>query len=449
MKRVSILTILLAAIFFDPALASAAALKADDFLPPVQANTPEQKTEVTTIKQPEAVKQEKGLDNKPATVAATAQDATNAVIKHLPAAGGCEQIIFPSGLGWVSTGVSSYTVLPNPTATLSGQRIAYQKAYMQAKKGLAEALYGLSTIAKEKLFEEMQAIVRENDSVANTASITTESIEENVKGLLRGYVVYDIKDTMEKEMGTVSVTIVTTPKTCGAFGRISPDSLSAESIRDGLNHVLTELSNGLMPPVGGKTISVPQTGELAFIGFGTAVVIRNPNPAVQSKMTLEAQKMATMRARSALCGIILGDEISANKTTDSATVDMSTQFEEINKEDPTNPDKNSIEYKKLAEQKTAFLNTFITKEEITSIRKGVLPPGVSVKTFFNEEKTLAEAVAIYLPSVTASADKMRKTMQNSQIIQQNSSGGSGATGGPSGAQPKQGPSGKVMNDTDL
>ena len=375
----------------------------------------------------------------------------NAGVKHIPSGGGSIQVKFPSGFGWVASGVSTYNVMPNATATLTAQRLAYQKAYLQAKKSLAESLFGLSTSGKESLVSQMDVIVTDNDSIANTKEKTEESITESVNGLLRGYVVYNINDEQDKQHGTVTVTIVTTPKTMGKVGRVDPSSLSADSVKEGLGQVLTELSNGLMPPVGGKTISVKQTGELAFVGFGSAVIVSNPNPAIQAKMALNAQKIATMRARSALCGIILGDNITATSQLDSQTKELSAQFEELENDDPLKKifSKTDEEnYRKLEEQRTNFVNNQSFREEIASFRSGVLPAGVTVKTFFNDNKTIAEAVAVYLPSVSTSADRTRKDMQNSQIMTPQDKDKSG-NGTNEGVMPQRGPSGQVSNDADL
>lgn len=433
-----------------PGTAFSAPISADDFLPPVQAASPEEQKAATEVKNPEAVKQEPAIDGKPATVAATAQDAVNAAVKHIPEAGGCEQIKFPSGFGWVSTGVSIYSVMPNKTATITAQRLAYQKAYLQAKKSLAESLFGLSTTGKEQLASEMKTIIQSDDAVANTKEELSEAITESVKGLLRGYVVYNVNDKQEKETGTVTVTIVTTPKTMGKCGRVDPSAVSTESMRDGLNHVLTELSSGLLPPVGGKAITVPKTGELAFIGFGSAVVMDNQNAAVRAKLALQAQKVATMRARSALCGIILGDDISAQSSFDESTKEVVKQYDEMEKDDPVANSKDEALVRKLEQQKISFLQNSVSKEQITSMRSGVLPPGVNVKTFYNEDKTVAIAVAIYLPSVSAGAAKSGEDMKNSVIVPQNSGSNGGAgNADQQGSKPSRGASGQVTKDADL
>lgn len=304
------------------------------------------------------------------------------MVKKFDGEPGCQQVKFPSGFGWVATGTGTYSPSQNPTATLLAQRQAYQVAYMGAKKNLAEALYGLSTEGKEELKQNMSAVISDTGPLSNLSDTFNENIAEQVQGILRGYVVYSLNDKQEGNEGTVSVTIVTTPKTLGKGQRMNSNALSADTIKDGLNAVLAELQNGLTPPVGGRTISVPQTGEIAFIGFGSAIVIPNPNPSAQAKLKANAQKIAQMRAKSALCGIIIGDEIAGASSLDSQMQTMSNQFEEIQKDDPVNQNTNASELAKLDAQRNSFINTTMTHEEITSLRNGVLPPGVSVKTFF-------------------------------------------------------------------
>lgn len=458
MKTLSSFALAVFASVLALAPARAGELSADDFFPPAQAKTEEQKQAAATVAQPGAVKEVAGLDGKKAVQAATAQDAVNAAIKNIPAAGGCEQIVFPSGFGWVATGVSSYGFLSNPIATLKAQQTAYQKAFILAKKALAETLYGLSSEAQEKLSSEVKTILSDAEaaSLGNVSDQSSESVKEMVQGMLRGFVIYKIDDKHEGQTGTVTVSIVATPKTMGKFGRPDLNSLTADSVHAGLNHVLVELSNGLLPPVGGKTISVPQTKELAFVGFGNALVVRNPNPAVQKKMELTAQKKAVMRARSALCGMIIGDEVTATSQLDSETLEMSKQFAEAEAGDPLNA-KDEKAYQKLQEQKNSLLNVETYKEQIVSARKGIIPPGVQVKAFFNPERTLVNAVAVYVPSATQAAANAGEAMKNANLVQPINRGGAGAPGAaggdaggaPSGEVTIPALSGQISNDDDL
>lgn len=416
-------------------------------MPHVAASSPEAENAAKTIQQPEAVKEETGIGSQPAVSATTAQDAVNAAYERIEQGGGCERIKFPSGFSWVATGTAVYGITQNHVANLTAQRQAYQIAYMNAKKNLAEALSGLSTKGQEELANQFKTIISDSDTLSNMNDGFSESISEQVQGILRGYVVYNVKDEQADKTGTVTVTIVATPKTMGKGQRIDATGATAESVQDGLSAVLNELSSGLLPPVGGKTISVPQTGELAFVGFGSAVVPTNPNAAAQAKLALNAQKMAQMRAKSALCGIILGDSINARALLDAATQTISNQFTEIQKDDPTTEQNDAAEVKKLDEQRNSFLNVQMTKEKISSLRSGVLPPRVKVKTFLNPERTLAEAVAVYIPSLTENAKKSAEEMKNSQILKDNGASGNGLYS--TGTMPPQGPIGQVMNDGDL
>jgi len=437
--------------------AFAARLSADDFLPPVQAENDAQEVELTKVKDPAAVRNENGIDNKPAIRANSAQDAINAFVESGEA--GCVQINFPSGVGFVSTGVSTYTYMQNKTATTIAQRNAYVKAYTEAKKELAATLQGITSDGMTALFEQMQTLTTSEKDLTNLQSMLAEGTAEMVSGMLRGYVVYNVQDIQEESLGTVSVTIVTTPKTMGDFKRPDLDSISAASIRDGLNHVLVELEQGIVPPVGGKTISIPQTGEIAFVAFGSAVVRQNSNPALQKKQFLNASKIAKMRARNALVGILQGDDISAVAAEAEDTQDMTREYETVVKTDPITK-KHEKSYNQLQEQKQSFKNSATFSEAISSLRRGTVPPGVSVRTFPNKEKTLITGFAIYIPSMTKQAQKAAKQMQALSPMtntDEKSSKAGGAMSGEgevsfdvkSGSAPSQGATGRVSNDADL
>ena len=461
--KLSIITLILIFSLYASPIA-AAQLSADDFLPPVQAQSEEAKAITQQIKQPDQVKKEEGIGGIQAVTAATAQDAVNAAVKFIPEGGGCEQIKFPSGFGWVATGTSGYALSQNLTATLIAQRIAYQKAYLEAKKYLASALGGLSTESQEQIVNEMSNLVDSQQELVNTSATSSEAIKEIVAGLLRGYVVYNVSDKQNKEKGNgiVSVTIVTSPKTTARYDRIDPKSLSADTLKDGLNQVLAEVSNGLMPPVGGTTITIPQTNEIAFVGFGSAIVGTNSNPSIEVKLRLEAQKIAAMRARSSLCGIILGDTVAGTSSMESSIKEVYTSFEEALAEDPVAAQSDTTAVKKLEQQRSTFVTTRMSQDQISSMRSGVLPPGVMVRTFMNEDGTMAQSLALYMPSATANANELNQTIQQTQLVdpnlQQTQAGSSTSqvttpgttTSGASKPQaPSQGATGQVTRDENL
>lgn len=133
MKKIILFGIIGSILLFN-SNSHAVSLTADDFLPPVQTDSAEAKAAAQEIKKPDEIKSVEGIDGQTAIEGATAQDAINAAVKKFDAEPSCQQVKFPSGFGWVSTGIGSYGILPNPTATLMAQRQAYQVAYMGAKK---------------------------------------------------------------------------------------------------------------------------------------------------------------------------------------------------------------------------------------------------------------------------------------------------------------------------
>jgi len=230
------------------------------------------------------------------------------------------------------------------------------------------------------------------------------------------------------------------------------NSISAASIQDGLKHIMVEVEQGIVPPVGGKTISVPQTGELAYVAFGSAIVHENANPAVQKKQYLNAMKVAQMRARSSLLGVLTGDDIKAVSSESEHMQEVVKEYEAVTKTDPISK-KETKAYQQLQAQKETFQNTTTFTEAITSLRNGIVPAGVSVRAIPNKEKTLITGVAIYMPSMTAQAvkavDQMNHHSPMSSQNQPSRSNTSLSNKFMGGDAPTQGPSGRVSNASDL
>ncbi|MEW6078309.1 MAG: hypothetical protein AB1724_10885 [Thermodesulfobacteriota bacterium] len=440
--------------------ASCATINADDFLPPVQAKTPEEHAKRITVNQPQSVTIEKDqLTSQKAVTASTAQDAINTVVQKRET--GCKMIKFPSGFGWVACGQSSYREMNNSTATRISKRNAYLKAFMQSKTSLAESLNGLSNSGKDKIRQTLSTINTETESLATSKDDSQETLEQTVQMLLRGFVVYEVFD--DTANNSVWVSIVTTPKTQGKYKRPDVNSLQADTISDGLNAVLVEIQNGLVPPIGGKIVTVDQTGEIAFVGFGSAVVQAHQNSTMQNKLNLQAERNASLRAKDALCGLILGDDTSWRGKLDEQTKESIEDFEELKAKDvASSPD--PVEYKKFDQTKQTFINKIKSSDEWGSIRQGILPPGVTSKSWMDDDNAIAYAVSVYLPSVSAQAEKTAKEMHENTIINPDTSqsavdGGENTQSGfldendPNIDRPKteikQGPSGKVQKDEDL
>ena len=397
-------------------------LTADDFIPVVQAPA-EQRQELLTVQHPEEVKTEVDPKlNKPVTRAATAQDAINSVMQRYYADGGdgCESVALPDGsLGLVAVGTGTYgSEMSNIVAQRREQQIAYYVAFLQAKRLMARYFAGAS-IEQLQLFANEEAA---NDEAASGVSTRSENftmtINSVTEAFLKGYVTYDVRD--DTENGTVYVTLASTPRTQGIYSRPTSETQQAGNLKEGINKVFAEIQSGVVPPVGGRIVNVPETGEIAFVGFGSEVVRPSDNKKVRADNRQSARRRASLRAEASLCGIIRGDNIKAD---DSDALDAGNNSESYignKKNDLSDPIDDLVSGSEKAEaQKDAqgFRSEDSNKQIIQSAVKGIIPPGVSPRAWLNEEGTFAYAVAVYIPSVTQKAAQMNYNMQNSQIVQ--------------------------------
>ena len=248
MKKAWIVMVVVLGIFVAaPAFAQ---VTADDFLPPVKGGP-------TDVKAPDKVKTEgKTVE------ADTAQDAVNAAVAKNKAdlkngdtpEVGAVMVKFPSGLGFVATGAGTYRTMENPTATRIAKRKAYVIAFMQAKKNLAEILNGLTNDAKESVRQSLTNINLPKEEMTNISTQSDEALKQTVDMMLRGFVVYEVKDDMAQNI--VYVSIVTTPKTRGKLARLAPYVVQVDDLREGLNQVIDEVRSGIVPPVGGRIITM-------------------------------------------------------------------------------------------------------------------------------------------------------------------------------------------------
>jgi hypothetical protein len=434
-----------------------AQIDADDFLAVVAGGTEE-------IQQPADVVIEEDV-----VTAATAQDAINVAVeeneKELADGDspevGCKMTKFGSGIGFVATGAGSYRSMPNPTASRIAKRKAYVIAFEMAKKNLAEHLNGLSDDSKTQVRQALTNINLTEDEMTNISTETSESISQAVDMMLRGFVIYKVNDNPETSI--VHVSIVTTPKTRGELARLAPNTIEAASLRDGLNHVISEVKAGIVPPLGGKIVLVPSTGETAFVGFGSSVTRSSSSAAAQAKLNLVGGKVAKARASTSLCGVIIGDRTTWEGKIEDTLLDATAEFDEFKATSDEDPlaDAGPMETKKLDKAYETFTSTLRTNDVYNSARRGVLPPGVNTKIWTDEDNTWTYAMAVYIPSLTNAAATAGRQMSEANIIQGiNDGSGHGAIGKPGqasggsnatrpGKKIKVGPSGTVSDDDDL
>ncbi len=409
-----------------------------DFVPVVQGGEDD-------VQQPDAVK----VDEKKHIVkAATVQDAINAAVdvnekeledhkaevkkaadKNESPSVGAQMIVVNGQTGFVATGASAYTVSENVILSRISQRQGYVKAFQMAKKNLARELYGMDNDGKNAVRDSLASVSTDLENLNNLSSKSENTVNQALDAMLRGFVIYEVNDDTDSNM--IFVSIYTSPKTRGQFARPAPNRVEAATLAEAIQEVLDEVRNGLVPPIGGRIIEVPKTGETAFIGFGSAVVGKDKTPAIQARLNLDAIRKADAFAVDSLCGLIIGDQMSWQLGIRESLQDDVSQFEEITAKDPTTP--NATELKKLDEERKQHIATSQTTEVYQSARKGKIPPGAPVKTWSDDDNAWTYGIAVYIPSATNAAAKAGREMREAKILQAiDDVGNSPAAGGKSG-----------------
>ncbi len=166
------------------------ALNVDEFLPPAQANTPAQVAERSKVNGP-VEKTTHPVTKQKVFKANNANDAINQSLTEM-VSGGCEMIQVPSGVAWVATGIGTYGSYENPTATRISKRNAYVRAFMEAKKELAQCLGGMSAEGKNMIAETMEQMSDTKEDLMNFSSNSSEKLDQAIKMLLKGFVVYKV-----------------------------------------------------------------------------------------------------------------------------------------------------------------------------------------------------------------------------------------------------------------
>lgn len=385
-----------------PAVALAQ-VTADDFLPPVMGGP-------TVVEQIDKVAMKGDV-----VIAATAQDAMNvAVRKNTEQLSsnieevGARMVQFPSGLGFVASGAAFYRTMENPVATRIAKRKAYVIAFTKAKKNLAEILGGLSNEGKETVREALLNLNLPDEEMTNISTESEEALKQTVDMMLRGFVIYEVKD--DTAQNTVYASIVTTPKTRGKLARPAPNAVEADDLREGLNQVIAEVRSGLVPPVGGRVITMRATGETAVVGFGSSVVRTSSNRAAQLKLNLSAQKIAGMRAKDALCGLLSGSKVWWEGKVSDTLKDEVQEFESTLADDPL-ARRVPEAVRKLDQARQTFVSRLETSDEFRGLTRGILPPGVNSKTWFDDDHAWAWGISLYAPSLTKAAREAAEEMK--------------------------------------
>lgn len=414
MKLTGLLTLLvLTLVLHDPV--NAQEIDIDALLPPSMGGN-------TEVKSPSDVKIEDDV-----VTAATAQDAVNAAVKSfveevkesgigfdsLPSAG-TRWIQFPSGGGIVSTGLATFREMPNPTAGLVAQRNAYVIAYTNAKAELAKTRGGIANEGSTE-YVNFQKLLITDDSTANSqGDALKRQVQQTATKALKGYVTYQWGEITSDENSTehvVFVTLAITPKTMTESQRTGSVS-RVDDLKMALKGVLKELEDGIVPPVGGRVITVANSGQTVFIGFGSAVIPQTADRLDLARNKINAQKKAEVYAIDALTGILNGDQtIWSTGVLD----DGSAEYEKSTKYAIDNSEPDSA-METVTEAKQAFLQNDSMSEATTSTRKGMLPPGTTRQGAISKDGNWAYSICVYYADATAAAQEFNKAIDSVDLL---------------------------------
>ena len=373
-------------------------------------------------------------------VAATMQDAANKAEQLTAQEYQEDEAAFKlitskkGGVGAIATGRATYaTGAKNKDAIRLAMRHAYIKAFMEAKKNLTAGFNGLSSDGVTILNEALTTIVNNDETLKNKETNMTEIIAQRTEGFIRAYAVRSVK--VDEKDSTVYVTIYVNGKTLGKHSRPVPAVIEADDIKTGLNQAFDEIQKGIALPAGGRAIMTDK-GDVCYVGFGSALIRSDNDPEMQAELTNDARKIAIARAMDSLTGMICGDAVVwENKVVEKHAKSMK-DFEDVAGNDAT-ADMSPKGIKKFGERQKAALTQTMTSDTTQSIRRGVLPPGISPKTFRDKDNVWYYAVVVYNPVITQAASDLAGEMGSATLIQ--------PIRNPSTQQQVKGPDGKPLN----
>lgn len=307
-------------------------------------------------------------------------------------ADGVRTIVVESGIGILSTGTSSYNTYENINATLLSKRSAYNRAAMVAKQGLLSFFSNPEMVCENIAASVFEAVDSGAESAANAGEFSGESCATEVAGSLSGYTTFSVHD--DSDAKTVRVSLISTEKTRGATGTNVGGHMVGTNLSEMVSMVLRDLAQGVLPPMGGKVISVSNDSETVVVGFGSAINRQNSNATIQRRLAQAAQQQAQMRANAALLGMLTGEEVYHQGIFDESQVETTEQFVL----DPALEGEEGIRV--LEEERSSFMSAMSQTNSYRNAVDGQLPEGIVNRTFESNDGFWTYSVALYSPSLT-------------------------------------------------
>lgn len=417
-------------------------------------------------------------------VGPTMQSSANFAAKGMTELGsGVREIAAGSGTGVVASGEATYKTYANINATLLSKRAAYTRAYAEAESELLQYFKGHVDKCNTGEGTKTLSVDTGTGSAANSSTQSTQQCYDRAAGMLRGFVVFSVKDSRPQR--TVTVALASSPKTRASLDRVGTTILRTDNVNSAWNAVRAELQTGVMPPVGARLIVDKKTHARYALGFGSAIILKNPDTAMERHLLSAAKLQAQIRARAALVGFLRGDAVYWNGSFSEKMGESARQF------DPSgvralrssadamanigrkiagvvahveNGDYSGAvsaasdavaDHSKPATIPTyrstqdSFLRTFKSTSAYHVVEGGMVPPGVTTRTFEDDSQTWVVAVSIFSPSAKIAAEHAYRQQQSSSSAGMPDSGIRRAGGVKQSAPNPAGPSGQVTSPGDL
>jgi len=451
MKRIVLVTVLS---FMISLSLFSGGFSTESFLPPAQGGTKEVEGNVQQVDS-ETLKADKLQDGL--------NEANQLIWEEND---GFRAVEFPSGTGYLAGATAVYGVYQNINATLLAKRAAYLEAYYMAQVHMLEALKGYYSEKKDEFQNLVASIDNEVKNGGLFFKIQTETIDQVANGLLRGFVTYDVKDTPKETTGTIYVSIAISPATIKAANQITNGIVFSVDLQSTLNHILSEIENGVTPPIGGKIIVLPENNMTAVVAFGSAIVRYSSNPILAAEYKKAAIQASKMRASQSLVDLLKGNSIIYSsglfEGSEAKTVE---EFDEANAKVKQYNQQNE-NFNVSAAQTVAgeFMNVFGVTNAYKAVSSGNIPAGTIVRTAIDESVEVdgygwVYAVAVYYPELALDGESLYNKLMDTSYGVSGTTTVSGMNMGkvaenelkndnPLSDNP-QGPSGKVSDDDDL
>lgn len=318
------------------------------------------------------------------------------------------------GVGAVASGRASYaTGAKNKDAIRIAQRHAYVKAFMEAKKNLAQGFNGLSSEGKTILNASLTTMIGNDETLKNSEETVEEVVRQRIDGFIRGYEIRKVENISEESV--ICVTISVNGKSLGKLSRPVPAVIEAADLKSGLTQVFEEIRRGLVLPAGGRVI-MTDSKDACFVGFGSALIHDDDDPEMRADSMNHARIIAEARAKDSLTGLLNGDAVIWEYGMSEKHRRELKDFEDVFGRDATD-DLSPDGIRKLENRKKEALTRTATLETTQSIRRGVLPPGIVPRTFRDQDNVWYYAVVVYNPVITQAASDLAAEMKNATLIQ--------------------------------